>query len=109
MDNVVMEKKATELVARLKTDDDYFQKDFALDMDKLISNASYANGDECPECGDTMEYEPGHPGSYDDPPEPGCIWCECGSCYDLDWSRGDSEEEPDPRDDGKLTLTERNR
>ncbi len=81
----------------------------------LENNAAYADGDSCPACGDRMAFDRGEPVTRQEPEEmPAIICSECGEEHPVDWDREEMKEfsEPefiDPKDDGQLTLAERNR
>jgi hypothetical protein len=113
METITLVRKCEAELARLKKEG-WTQKDFAEALAKLLDQVSYAEGDACPECGDMMMYEKGCASTFIDPGEEPAIWCECGACFGVDWSREEMKKyyEPefiDPKDDGQLTLAERNR
>lgn len=84
-------------------------------IQQQYEGAHFAEGDECPYCNEKMKYDEGEPQTQWEPGQSESIFCEeCGEAFAPDWEREEmkkfisAEEYYDPKDDGELTLGERN-
>lgn len=57
----------------------------------------------CPECGGPCEFEPGHPGSWDEPPQPDAWFChDCGTEFQYDFYDRLTDQAEAKRDAGSI-------